>query len=216
MARFALFALVVSSCVFPTICRAEIIIGSSVEWLTCEADVVVIGRVERIVTTRGPGAIVYDDCTVEVKEIIKGKVEGGRLIFCLRTVSAASPAKAWMKSPEPVLLFLSPSKRDESEKRLDGMLVPTNLQFPLSVIDLAAPGKYVLDTHFKVLTDQKAILETCRKSAVQLADHLKRNPGARVEARRLEVPGLSEAWHSLYAGSKCYVKAPVFVAKGQK
>jgi hypothetical protein len=216
MGRFALFALIVSSCVFPTVCRAETIIGSSVEWLTCEAEVVVIGRVERIVTTRGPGDVFYDDCTVEVKEIIKGKVEGGRLVFCLRTLSAESPAKAWMKSPEPVLLFLSPSERHGSEKHLDGMLVPTSHQIPLSVIDLAAPGKYVLDARFKVLTDQKAILETCRKTAAQLADHLKRNPGGGVEAKQLEAPVSSEAWRSLYAGSACYVKAPVFVAKGQK
>ncbi len=216
MARIPLLALIVAMCVFPTLARAETTVGSSVEWLNCEADVVVVGRVERIVTTRGPGDVFYDDCTVEVKEIIKGKVEDARLVFCLRTLSAKSPAKAWMKSQEPVLLLLSRSKRHGSEKHLDGMLVPTSHQFPLSVIDLAAPGKYVLDARFKVLTNQKAILETCRKTAAQLADHLKRNPGGRVEARQLEAPLSSEAWRSLYAGSACYVKAPVFVAKGQK
>jgi hypothetical protein len=216
VARIPLLALIVATCVFPTLARAETTVGSSVEWLTCEATVVVVGRVERIVTTRGPGDVFYDDCTVEVTEIIKGKVEGGRLVFCLRTLSAESPAKAWMKSPEPVLLFLSTSERHGSEKHLDGMLVPTSLQVPLSVIDLAAPGKYVLDARFRVLADQKAILETCRKIAAQLADHLKRNPGGKVEARQLEAPLSSEAWRSLYAGSACYVKAPVFVAKGQK
>jgi hypothetical protein len=184
--------------------------------LTCEADVVVVGSIAKIVTTRGPGSVLYDDCTVAVKETIRGKVEDKQLVFCLRTLSTESPARVWMKSQEPILLFLSKSKGHGSEKHLDDMLVPTSHQFPLSVIDLAAPGKYVLDARFKVLADQKAILETCRKTATQLADHIKRNPGGKVEAKQSEAPISSEAWTSLYGGSSCYVKVPVFLAQGQK
>jgi hypothetical protein len=71
MARSLLLSLVLSMCVFPARARAEIIGCSSIEWLTCEAEVVVVGRVEKIVTTRGPGSVLYEDCTVEVKEVIK-------------------------------------------------------------------------------------------------------------------------------------------------
>jgi hypothetical protein len=216
MARSALVALAAWLWVFPITAQAETIVGSSVEWLTCASEVVVAGSIERTVTTRGPGDVFYDDCTVVVQEVIKGKIEGNRLVFCFRTLSADSTVKGWMKSTEPILLFLAKSKGHGSEKHLDNMLVPTSHQFPLSVINLAAPGKYVLDTRFAVLTDKKAILETCRKTAKQMADHLKRNPEGRVEARQLEVPLSSDAWRSLYAGSDCYVKAPVFVAKGQK
>jgi hypothetical protein len=216
VARILLLALIFAMCVFPTPARAETIVGSSVEWLTCEADAVVVGSIEKIVTTRGAGDVFYDDCTVRVKETIRGQVEDNQLVFCLRTLSTESPARAWMKSQEPVLLFLSKSKGHGSEKHLDDMLVPTSHQFPLSVIDLAAPGKYVLNKEFKVLAEQKAILETCRKTAEQLTDHIKRNPGVRVEEKHAEAPISSEAWTSLYAGSGCYVKVPVFLAKGQK
>jgi hypothetical protein len=216
MARSALVALAGLLSVFAITARAETVVGSSVEWLTCASDVVVAGRVERIVTTRGAGDVFYDDCTIVVQEVIKGKVEGDRLVFCLRTLSAESAAKAWMKSREPILLFLSKSVGHGSEKHLDNMLVPTSHQVPLSVIDLAAPGKFVLDTRFKVLTDKKVILDTCRKAAEQLAEHLKQNPGGNVTAAQLEVPPSSEAWGSLYAGSACFINAPAFGPIKQK
>lgn len=216
MTRLSLLTLLVSAWAACPFARAETFVGSSVEWLTCAADVVVVGRIEKIATKRGPGAVVYDDCTVTVQESIKGKIKDKSLVFCLRSLSPDSPARAWMKSRGQLLLFLSESKDHGSEKHLDHMLVPTSHQVPLSVIDLAAPGKYVLDTHFKVLKDRKAILEACRKTADRLVDYRKKNPGRAVEAERLEAPLDSEAWHALYHGSSCYVKAPVFAAKPKK
>src|ERR1043166_909640 len=212
MIRTALVASLVSVCLFPVAARAEVIVGSSVEWMTCASDVVAVGRIEKVVTTRGPGDVFYDDCTVTVQEVIKGKVAGNQLVFCLRTLTAESAAKGWMKSQEPILLFLSKSQEHGSETHLDNMLVPTTDQFPMSVIDLAAPGKFVMDTRFKVLTDKKAILSTCRKAAEQFAEHVKKNPGGKVGLEHMKVPVSSEAWRSLWAGSSCLLKAPVFEA----
>jgi hypothetical protein len=196
--------------------RAETVVASSLEWLTCQADVVVVGRLTRIVTSRGPGSVVYDDCTVAVEEIIKGQVAHRRLVFCFRDLSKESPARAWMMSEQPLLLFLSRSTDHGSEKHLDGMLVPTSRQFPLSVIDLAAPGKEVIiDRQFHVLSAKAAILETCRQTAKALTAHLDRNgmaPGAKVEVVRLEVGPDREAWRSLYNGSGCLLEVPAFMA----
>src|ERR1017187_10345153 len=168
MIRSTLVAVLVSACLFPAAARSEVIVGASVEWLTCASEVVAVGRIEKIVTTRGPGDVFYDDCTVVVEDVIKGKVQGNNLVFCLRTLSAESAAKRWMKSKEPILLFLSKSQKDGSETHLDNMLVPTTDQFPISVIDLAAPGKYVIDSRFKVLAGKKGILSTCRKATAVL------------------------------------------------
>jgi hypothetical protein len=215
MSRAAVIALALVW-VSPATVAAETIVASSPEWLTCESDLVVVGRVEKIVTTRGGGDVFYEDCTVVVKEVIRGKVDGDRLVFCLRTLSAESPAKGWMKASEPVLFFLSKSTGHGSEKHLDDLLVPTSHQFPLSVIDLGAPGKSVLDTGFNVLTDKKEILDTCRKTAEQLALYLKQNPGKTVTAVQLDVPISSAAWDVLYSGSACFIKAPSFRAKKEK
>jgi hypothetical protein len=214
MMRPAYVALILSTCVSPTLARAETMVASSLEWLTCEAEVVVVGRVERIVSTRGPGDVVYDDCTVAVAEIISGKLSSDRLVLCLRTLSAESPARAWLRSPDAMLLFLSRSQGHGSEKHLDGQFVPTSQQFPLSVFDLAAPGQYALDVRFNVLRDRNAILATCRSTAARLADHLRRNPAGSVEAERVETPVSSPAWNALYAGSACYLKAPKFMPSG--
>jgi hypothetical protein len=213
MSRAALIVVALVLWVSPATVRAEVIVASSIDWLTCASDVVVVGRVEKIVTTPGGGDVLYEDCTVAVQEVIRGKVAGDRLVFCLRALHPETPAKRWMKSSEPILLFLSKSTGHGREKHLDDMLVPTSDQFPLSVIDLAAPGKAVLNTHFDVLTDKKVILSTCRKTAEHYALYRKHNPGKKITATQLEVPMSSTAFEVLYGGSACYIKAPAFGSK---
>jgi hypothetical protein len=112
--------------------------------------------------------------------------------------------------------FLSKSKGHGRETHLDGKFVPTSNHMPLSVIDLTSPGKVVLDTRFTLLKDKNVLLETCRKTAKQLADFLARNPDGRVESKPLDVPFDTDAHNSLYAGNSCFVKVPVFKRKGQK
>jgi hypothetical protein len=206
----ALLALALSG----SFARAETMVGSSLEWLTCESDVVVVGRIKKIVTTRGPGSVFYDDCTVAVEEVIKGKVVDRMVVFCFRSLAKESPARSWMKSEQPLLLFLSESRDHGPEKRLETMLVPASGQAPLSVIDLAAPGKYVIDRQFTVLSEKSAILETCRSTVKRLNEHLKKSfvdPQTKVKEVRLEVPTGSSAWRSLYWGSVCYLKVPGFM-----
>src|SRR4051794_19627 len=87
MSRRSLFAACLALVYFAWLCPpagAFVIRQSSLEWLTCEAEVVVVGKIETIVTTRGAYDIIYDDCTVVVEEVLKGKA-GKRLVFCFRT-----------------------------------------------------------------------------------------------------------------------------------
>jgi hypothetical protein len=202
--------------------QAELMVGSSLEWLTCSSAVVVVGQIEQIDTTRGPGSVLYDDCTVKVVQTIKGKPKD-RLVFCLRRLAAdsspeacKSPAQEWMKSKEGVLLFLSPSKDNGPEKRLDGMLVPTKAQLPLSVVNLSSPEERLFDARCRRVTGRKAILDTARKAADAYAAHLKANPKAEVKAEYVEAPTDSDAWRALYAGSSVSLKVPDFLAPGAK
>src|SRR5262249_34133631 len=196
---------------------AETMVGSSLEWLTCESDVVVVGRITKIVTTRGPGSVFYDDCTVAVEEVIKGKVVDRMVVFCFRSLAKESAARSWMKSEQPLLLFLSESRDHGPEKRLENMLVPVSREAPLSVIDLAAPGKYVIDRRFNVLSEKSPILETCCNTVQRMNEYLKKSsvdPQTKVKEIKLEVPTGSNAWRSLFAGSACYLKVPGFMTLG--
>ncbi len=83
--------------------HAEVNDGDSVEWLTCSSELVVLGRVERIVTTSGPGDFYYEDCTVAVGEVIQGGAVGERVTFCLRSSGPESRVRGWMKSRESIL-----------------------------------------------------------------------------------------------------------------
>jgi hypothetical protein len=194
--------------------EAETIVGSSLEWLTCASDVVVVGKIEKIETTRGPGDVLYDDCTVQVSEVLAGKPRD-RVVFCLRLLSAESPARAWMKSREGLLLFLSPATNNGPEKRLDGMLVPTSSQFPLAIVDLSAP-QALFDMRFNRVAGRAAILDAVRKSAKALEEHRKAKPNAAIRPATVEAPIGSEAWKALYAGSAVCLAIPDFLAGDRK
>src|SRR5262245_3185394 len=180
----------------PPRARAETMVGLSLEWLTCASELVVVGKIEKVETTRGPGDVLYDDCTVKVVETLKGK-PGERVVFCLRLLSAESPVRAWMKSPEGVLLFLSTSTDHGPEKRLDRMLIPTTAQIPLSVVNLSSPQP-LFDARFNRVADRPAILDTVRKTVKALEEHRKVAPDAAVKSQSVEAPFDSEAWKALY------------------
>jgi hypothetical protein len=200
--------------------RAEINIGASLEWLTCSSEVVVLGRIEKVTATRGPGDVTYHDCQVKVSEVLSGKLKANAkdatketLVFCYRTLGRDEDVKAWSASKEPLLLFLSPSKDHGNEKRLDGKLVPTNFQTPFSVIDLGNPPQDVFDLKFNVLTDAKKIVDTVRHAAKLQAEFSAKNPTAKLKSKNLEVPLESPAGKVLYAGSSCFLRAPDFGEK---
>jgi hypothetical protein len=186
-------------------------VGSSLEWLTCASELVVVGKIEKVETTRGPGDVLYDDCTVKVTEMLKGKPRE-RVVFCLRLLSAESPVRAWMKSQEGVLLFLSPSTDTGPEKRLDGMLIPTTAQIPLSVVDLSAPQP-LFDARFTRVANRLAILDTVRKTVKALEEHRKVAPDATVKPESVQAPIDSEVWKTLYAGSAVYLVIPDFMVR---
>jgi hypothetical protein len=195
--------------------RAEIIVVPSLEWLTCAAETVVVGTVEKVTTTRGPGAVRYHNVTVRVERVIKGK-QAPRLVFCLRTIAEESPVPVWRKAKDGVLFFLTVSKDHGREKHLDGMLVPVSQHMPMSVIDLAASKERLIDRHFQQIRGRKAILEVVRHAAKVQAEYRKANPKAKLNAAIRSVPFDSDVFQALWAGSSVCLQVPDFMAPPRK
>lgn len=186
--------------------RAEIAVGSSLEWLTCKADLVVVGRLEKVVSVRGPhnvGNVVYHEVTVAVTETIRGMIEP-RFVFRLDSYSVETAAviAACLRSLQPTLLFLS---RDS-----EGHLVPTFSEPVHPIFDLAAPGKYVFDSRLRVLALKEVILPICRDTAKKLAAHQEQHPNGRVVEKRIGADA-GQAGEVLYSGSATFLIVPDFV-----
>src|SRR6185436_1386481 len=94
--RFWLTTFIAVSCV--SAARAEIREAPSVEWLTCAAEVVVVGKISKITETKGPGDVTYEDCLVDLDRIVKGNFDGKPITFTLRRLGKQPTAQAWVNS----------------------------------------------------------------------------------------------------------------------
>jgi hypothetical protein len=118
-----------------------------------------------------------------------------------------------MRDGARLLVFLSIAKDYGPEQRLKGALAPTSMNYPLSLVNLAKPGKYLINTRFEALTNGAETLRTARDGLQAFNEYRLREKGRRPEMIRVEVPYGSEAHKALYAGSACYLDVPSFMAK---
>ena len=77
----------------------------SVEWMTCAATVVAVGKVKSVTTVEGTDNVVYRDCILEVVEAIKG-VNTAELEFSIEQWNREE--ETWMTQGNELLVFLSP------------------------------------------------------------------------------------------------------------
>lgn len=199
-----------------SVVRAEIMVATSVEWLTCNSEVVVVGKIKQITTINGAHSVIYEDCVVEVSEVLKGDIKDKQITFCLRTFSLFPTAKALMNSKDGVLFFLSTSKENGSEAHLNNKLVPSSEQFPLSIVDLSNPPKNLFNMKFMALTKGEDILRDCRSTLTTLKKYQADNPKQEVKRHYLKVPFETDAYKLLYSDSACYLYVPDFMSKESK
>jgi hypothetical protein len=93
----------------------------------------------------------------------------------------------------------------------EGKLVPTSYSFPLSIINLGSPSKYVIDLNFRGLINKDAILNVSRGTVKSQREYQKQNPLSTIKSYSVELPMGSEAFGILYAGSSCYLVIPNFM-----
>lgn len=177
--------------------RAEISIAPSIEWLACESEVILVGKITKIDLTKGVHAVTYEDCNFQIQEVIKGDIKGEEVSFCIRTLSEPT-AKAFLDSKDGILLFLSKSTDHGSEQHLDNKYVLTSDHTPLSIFDLSNGPKVVYSKQMTILTDKKEILDLTRLWSHSKISH----------SIWSEIPPDSPIFARLYAGSTCYLTVP--------
>jgi hypothetical protein len=175
--------------------------------------VVAVGSLAEARESKGPGEVTYEDCALQVTELLKSPAQQTEIRFTFRRLNRDLSLSDWMKGGTQLLVLLSRAKDYGSEQRLSGALAPTSMNFPFSLVNLARPGKYLINTRFEVLENGAEALRTVRDGLRALNDYQLSEKGKRPEMIRVEVPYGSEAHKALYAGSACYLDVPNFMAK---
>ncbi|CAN5351901.1 MAG: hypothetical protein ACR2GW_12160 [Pyrinomonadaceae bacterium] len=194
---------------------AEIIVGNSLEWLTVSSKVVAVGRITHVEKSKGEGSVVYETYVFEPSEIIKGSKQKS-ISFTVRTFSTEPVFGSLIDNTNEIVVFLSPYKERDGEKFLRGKLIPTSTSFPLSIINLNNPSKYVIDLNFRVLNNKEDILKVCRQTEKTQTEYVEQHPSFPIKGFYLEVPFDTEAHESLFAGSSCYLLVPNFMSAKSK
>lgn len=180
--------------------------GPSLEWLTCAADVVVVGHVKKIERMR-VGDKHFEECTVEVKEAIRGQIKSGKpLVFAFYQGQVDGYVNKAIQSEAGILVFLL--------KTEGGKLFPVPCQtYP--IVGLSAPGQYAIDRKFRVVKDRKEVLDICRDAAKKWDIHIQKNPDAWRNLRNeyVAVPPESAAYSKLCRGGNCTLLVPKCLGK---
>src|SRR3712207_4339522 len=87
--------------------RAETTGACSVEWLACKAEVVAVGYLKEVRETKGPGAVRYEDCTLEVTELLKSSTQRHEITFTFRRFERHPSMADWARNGVGLLVFLS-------------------------------------------------------------------------------------------------------------
>lgn len=147
---------------------------TSIEWRAIDASVVVVGKVIKHGTERGPGHVLYEDVVLEISENLKGASDK-QLAFTFRHVDGHH--KPWTPPEGDLLVFLSVAKDykdfnnpslyiDPDERRMHKKLVPHPGGYDrptgYSVISLVDPIKDVFDRDQRPVTDKDELLKICR------------------------------------------------------
>jgi hypothetical protein len=177
--------------------------------------VVAVGSLVEVRESKGPGEVTYEDCALQVTELLKSPAQQTEIRFTFRRLNRDLSLSDWMKGGTQLLVLLSRAKDYGSEQRLSGALAPTSMNFPFSLVNLARPGKYLINTRFEVLENGAEALRTVRDGLRALNDYQLSEKGKKPEVVRVDMPYGSEAHKILYAGSACYLDVPNFMAKKQ-
>jgi hypothetical protein len=182
----------------------------SLEWLTCAADVVVVGQVkklERKIERMPISDHHFDECTLLVKDVIRGDIRPGQpLVFAFNGGQVDSYVKKEMQSKAGILVFLY--------KTNEGNLRPVPCEtYP--IVGLTAPGPYTIDRKFRVVKDGKEVLDICRDVAKKWSDHVKKNPDAlrNLRGESVPIPPGTAAYARLIRGGNCDLLVPKFLGK---
>ncbi len=191
---------------------AASVIMPTLEWITCVSDVVAVGKIVSVKTIQGPGDRFYEECELDVSEVIKGSV-GHRLSFCYR--HDAGEKTSWKDTKGEVLVCLSvDAESDRDEPGLKGRLGNLREFGPLAVIDLKKPVSILFNALGEQLTTRVSVLRVAHAAADALAGRRAKDPKFDASSRWIEVPSGSDAGRTLSTLSSNALKVPEFMFPG--
>lgn len=203
--RLLFVALVVAMWGIPA--RAEVMVAESLEWMTNDTPVVVMGKVQQF---KDDGD--WRDVTISIKEVFKGDLEEKTLTF--RVGIERSKEVNWKAADSEMLLFLRKATLEKDGKEMSGhwVLRSTALNsMGNPAIELSKP-KYVYSMDMTPLEKSDDILKRVRQWAKQPSPSKDAQPPNIIVvpggSLPLEIPKESPIFRNIFAGSTCYLLVP--------
>ncbi len=184
---------------------AEINMADSLEWMTADADAVVIGTIASSTLTPADDHTVWAVATIEVTATLKGAATG-RVTFAMQTDAQGVPA-GWLG--REAMFFLVKSDRRAHDPgcvqacHYDRATWALRRGVDDGVVTLdAKAGEQVYTSAFTALRARADVVAAVKVAASSTA----------TRAINVDVPWDSDASHALYAGSAVWMFIPIDAA----
>jgi hypothetical protein len=178
---------------------AEINAADTLEWVSADSDVIVVGSVDTVTRRTGPGSVVWYDTTIRVTETLKGPARK-TVRFAMRHLYGETP-EAWQTRKAELLLFFVDSQRYVKSDK-DHAAAPFALRSGGNAgdgwFDLAKPAR-AYTSRFTVITKRDELLAATRLAAKSTAKR----------AHRIDLPSNTDAYKALWSGSSVWLFLPV-------
>lgn len=156
----------------------------SVELLTCESDIIVIGKLKSVTKIRGNGWDTSFEGVLDLSpegggkecEIIKGKLPEKELVFRFYGQEAAASLEKTLADSRPVLLMLRKYEKpvdNGCDGDMQGQYIPTSQRYscPVSLFPLdeipthKTKYRFLCDKHGRILSDDEEVVRIIREWA---------------------------------------------------
>lgn len=169
----------------------EINIGTSIDWLIYDADIIITGVLKETLENKNANPITDFQCTnlLNVSMIYKGDIGTDKIRFTTRLPYIGGHQLQKLINHE-VVLFL---------KNVDGKFHAWDDVY--SLISLNNPNNYALTGSFNSLKKGSEIIDYIEQTLEKIGDK-------KAKPYYLEIPYNSEIHPILYSGSSCYLIVP--------
>lgn len=210
----AIFLLFTAIFLAPNPARAEINVGTSIEWLTIRSTVVAIGLIDFIKTAGQSHGDPVDEWTLTVTKVLKGNKDEKITFFVVRPREIAKPEEMFDRTSE-FLVFLVAARGEGIESSMFGKLMPSSDRAPLSVFDLEKPAKDLFSLSGNKVEGREEIIKAVSEVIATHNDYL-HTFSPKVKRNYLKMQPDTDAYKALYKGSSVYLLVPSFMAKESK
>jgi hypothetical protein len=183
---------------FAICANAEINGADTIQWMTADSDVVVIGSVRGATERQGKSSGIYSDMTIRVTETLKGAPRDTLQVTMAR--STWEKPEPWMTDRSEVMFFMLNSSRMVTLDLKDYANTPFALWGGSRGVYVLGDSKMKAYTiEFGVITDRDSLIAAVRAAARSTA----------TKSHTVDTPVGTPAFHSLWGGSAVWLQFPI-------